>query len=180
MTAVTHLHTRPVHLRPVVEVEPRPLSAGELASRRSPAPRRPATLAYHQGSLAVDFRTSEHDPHFGPQATASSALPDPERFAAGLLALALECLSGRRPPRQLARWMTPACHERLVRRHQAGQRRGTGAVHPPLIRRVRASQPRDGVAEVNAVVHLEGRNRAIALRLNGADGRWLVTELMIL
>ena len=37
----------------------------------------------------------------------------------------------------------------------------------------------DGVAEVSAVVHDRGRVRAIAMRLSGVDGRWLVTVLQI-
>ncbi|MFC6714722.1 Rv3235 family protein [Branchiibius cervicis] len=42
-----------------------------------------------------------------------------------------------------------------------------------------ACEPADGVAEVCLVVQHEGRVRAVAARLSGVDGRWLVTALQI-
>jgi hypothetical protein len=40
---------------------------------------------------------------------------------------------------------------------------------------VRVCEPADGVAEAAAVVHGPQRTRAVALRLEGMDGRWRVT-----
>jgi hypothetical protein len=48
-----------------------------------------------------------------------------------------------------------------------------------VVRSVRVSEPHDGVAEVCAVVQQGPRCRAIALRLEGIDGRWQCTALQI-
>ena len=47
------------------------------------------------------------------------------------------------------------------------------------VRRVRVCEPADGIVEACAVVVSHGRVRALALRLEGLDGRWLVTALTI-
>lgn len=39
-------------------------------------------------------------------------------------------------------------------------------------------EPGDGIAEISAVVLLEGRVRALALRLEGTDGRWVVSDVL--
>ena len=50
-------------------------------------------------------------------------------------------------------------------------------VERPVVGGVRVSEPDDSVAEVAAVVHSRHRVQAIALRLEGRDGRWVVTVL---
>ena len=54
---------------------------------------------------------------------------------------------------------------------------GRPVVERPVVGGVRVSEPDDGVAEVAAVVHRRHRVQAIALRLEGRDGRWVVTVL---
>jgi hypothetical protein len=51
----------------------------------------------------------------------------------------------------------------------------TAPLRRPRVGTVRVCQPADGVAEAAAVVHGPQRTRAIALRLEGLDGRWRVT-----
>ncbi|KNX39425.1 hypothetical protein VV01_12115 [Luteipulveratus halotolerans] len=126
----------------------------------------------------MDFRRPDADPYFGPQATGRADLPDPTAWARQVLAATLESISGARAPHQLTRCMTADVHARVVRRHRVSQRRGA-AVQRTQVRRLRVDEPVDGVAEVAAVVVLDERVRAVAMRLNGADGRWLVTELVI-
>ncbi|MGB5952326.1 MAG: Rv3235 family protein, partial [Ornithinimicrobium sp.] len=58
----------------------------------------------------------------------------------------------------------------------ARQRGGRGH-RKNLVRSAHASTPGDGVAEVAALVVHNGRHRAVALRLEGVDGRWLITAL---
>ena len=41
------------------------------------------------------------------------------------------------------------------------------------------TEPADGVAEVAAVLRIENRFRALALRLEGLDGRWRCVRLQI-
>jgi len=47
------------------------------------------------------------------------------------------------------------------------------------LRRLIVSEPADGVAEVTAVVERGPRTRALALRMEGRDGRWVVTALQM-
>ena len=61
----------------------------------------------------------------------------------------------------------------------AGRRRTPGPRRPAIVRRVRVCEPADGIVEACAVVVSNGRVRAMALRLEGLDGRWLVTALTI-
>ncbi|WP_018155366.1 Rv3235 family protein [Demetria terragena] len=169
-------------IRPRPDVEPPALSHEAVRARYAKAHRGGLRLShqatYVQGSLAMDFRTAEYDPHFGPQATPRANLPEPRQWATQLVAMLVECAHGARSPKQLLRWMTPECQQLVAQRHLTSVRRG-GALHPTAIRRVRVCEPTDGVAEVSAVVLLEGRPCAIAMRLNGADGRWLTTVLVI-
>lgn len=182
MSTVAPTTTRGVRIRPRPDVEPPALPEEAVRERYAQAVSAGVQLGhratYVQGSLAMDFRTCQQDPQFGPQATPRADLPEPRRWVTQLLALLLECAHGARSPKQLQRWMTPECQQLIAQRHVAALRRG-GALHPPRIRRVLVCEPTDGVAEIAAVVLLDGRCRAIALRLNGADGRWLATELVI-
>lgn len=182
-TAPLHLHPQPLQYRSGLQSEPAPATDEQVLHLYAEAARRGARLDraahYAQGSLAVDFRTRDNDPHFGPQATPSGDLPEVEPWATGLIRSILECCSGGRPPRQLVRWMTPECHQQVSRRFTVAQRRGGATLRHSRVQRVRVCRPRDGVAEVSAVVHHEGRPRAIALRLNGADGRWVATEMLL-
>ncbi len=130
-----------------------------------------------QSELAVDFRTCDEDPEFGPQGTPRAALPDPARWCHRLLVGLLETWSGLRPPGQIEGCFTLELRDRIRRAHTIAVRRGSGRSHPTRVLRIRVCEPVDGVAEVSAVVHDRGRVRAVALRLNGCDGRWRVTVL---
>lgn len=175
---------RQVTVRPAPEVDPPALddqAIDELYAEARHRLQRPTVLRprYVQGSLAVDFRDRHEDQQFGRQATATSELPDPDAWARQLLHALLECLSGGRSPYQLQRWMSGEVYERVTRRHRVSVRRGAAPMPRPQVRRLRSCSPADGVSEISAVVWHESRVRAVALRLNGADGRWMVTELEI-
>lgn len=123
---------------------------------------------------------------FGPQKTASTMLPAPTPWAGRLVQAVIEVVSGVRPVSQLVRWTTAPVYEALCAR-VARPVAHTGAGSRDLItnrlaevvRSVRVSEPRDGVAEVCAIVQQGSRCRAIALRLEGIDGRWQCTALQI-
>lgn len=87
----------------------------------------------------------------------------------------LESLAGSRAPQQFARSRTTDLYDALSRRHAVALRRGSRPMHRSLVRKVAICEPVDGVAEASIVVHHEGRVRAIAMRLSGVDGRWLIT-----
>ena len=97
-----------------------------------------------------------------------------------------------RPVSQLVRWTTAAIYEELCARvarpaaaarpavrTRVGNRDVVATRLAEVVRSVRVSEPGDGVAEVCAIVQQGPRCRAIALRLEGIDGRWQCTALQI-
>ena len=91
----------------------------------------------------------------------------------------LQIEAGQRPPSQLSRFAAPEVIESLVRRRSARTRGRRAPVRPTRVRTVLLSEPRDGVADASVVLDDGRRARALALRLTGLDGRWIVTDLQI-
>lgn len=165
---------------PVVRLAPAPCAEPPAEGPDWQGPRtqdgEPAT-GYVQGSLAVDFRQAAHDSYFGPQATGTADLPPAQLWARKLIQAILEACEGHRSADQLTRWLAPDVRERVARRGVLARRRARRPHGPPVIRAVRLCHPADGVCEVAAVVRWGGRVRALALRMSGVDGRWLITAL---
>lgn len=107
--------------------------------------------------------------------TPRSMLPDPRACAARLVVATMEVLSGRRPIQQLMPWTDDAVYAQLSRTVRTRRRVGG----PATLRSLRISEPAPGVAEVCAVVGGAQRSRAVAARLEGADGRWRCTALQL-
>ena len=110
--------------------------------------------------------------------TPTAQLPAALPFARALVQGLLEVLAGVRPLRQLQRDTTPELYavlERAVSRQHApaGPRPGGRAV-----RSVHVQEHPEGVAEVCATVQHRLHAGALALRLEGLDGRWRCTELV--
>ena len=113
--------------------------------------------------------------------TPRSELPPPRVFGARLVQHLTEATSGERPLAQLAPYLSRTVYHRLER-HFATTVRGAGASGPDNranVRSVHVCEPTDGVAELAAVVRRGGRMAAIALRLEGVDGRWQCTALQM-
>jgi hypothetical protein len=124
------------------------------------------------------------DDGFDPQPTSRADLPDPLPWTRRLTQAIAEILAGARPAAQLARYTTLDVLEHLERStgrltcsaNSAGNGVRTVAMRP-VVASVHVSEPADGVAEVCAVVDTGPRRRALALRLEGQDGRWRCTQL---
>jgi hypothetical protein len=121
---------------------------------------------------------AEPELDFGPVPTRRADLPEPLGWSRRLVQVVVEVMAGQRAATQLLRWTTPAVYD-LVRaytlpRPRPGQRPVRGRPH---VVSVRVCEPADGVAEVSAVVRGRYRTQALALRLEGRDGRWRVTAL---
>jgi hypothetical protein len=168
-----------------VEQEPQRLTSshvqGALALAFTLPSGLPAVPAYPPPLRVVPPADGHDDDDEVPRRiTARSELPDPRRFAARLAQAIIEVVSGARPATQLVRWTSAAVYDdicgRLTRLARAGAP-GTRGVVAGSVRSVRVSEPLDGVAEVCAVVQRRGRATAVALRLEGLDGRWMCTEL---
>jgi hypothetical protein len=101
----------------------------------------------------------------------------------------VEVLAGDRPLTQLVRWTTTEVYEEVTallsaRRPagvhgQASGRRAVDEVVRAAVSSVRLTEPADGVAEVAATVRRGRRTTAVALRLEGLDGRWQCTALEV-
>ncbi|MDP9418501.1 MAG: Rv3235 family protein, partial [Actinomycetota bacterium] len=123
----------------------------------------------------------QHDPDFDPdfahEATPRAALPHPSAWSARFVQALVEVLWGGRPSAQLLRWTTVDVYVAVQRRASVAIRVPSGRAARPLVRSVRVCEPNDGVAEVCAVVERGDRTTAIALRLEGIDGRWQCSVL---
>jgi hypothetical protein len=122
------------------------------------------------------------DEEFGPQRTSRALLTEPRPWAGRLVQAVVEVTAGVRPLTQLVRWTTSEVYESMQRR--ASHARTSARIDDldrwaEVVRSVHVSEPVDGVAEVCAIVQQGPRCRAIALRLEGIDGRWQCTALHI-
>lgn len=132
---------------------------------------------YSQPALRVVLNTEDIDPRFGPQATQTHLLPEPSAWAHRMAGALLECMTGVRSPSQIAHWVSPLVYERVNARSVIAKRRGARPLHRSLVRRVHLCEPDDGVVEASVVVQHDGRVRAMAVRMVGVDGRWMVTAM---
>jgi hypothetical protein len=147
-----------------VDTTPRDLGAGLVAPAAAVVHRRPrdptSAAATHtrEAGRAVDGRDGRFH-------------PVPRAAAAVVTRALLEVVCGLRPASQLAGWTTPQLQAELTRLS------GTVATRRRyVVRSIRVSEPRPGVAEVVAVVARGERAAAIALRMESSAGRWRVTR----
>jgi hypothetical protein len=116
----------------------------------------------------------------GPAATARDALPDPRGWAARLGQALVETCTAGRPVSQLARWTSEPVYADLLSRYAPWARRAVAqrrVVVRERVRSVHVCEPADGVAEASLVVTGGERPRALALRIEGWNGRWLCTAV---
>lgn len=118
------------------------------------------------------------------QPCSSAALPDPEPLIENLATGVIEILLGVREVEQIARWVTESTYELLRKRALAARRsravRRQREVPGFAIGSVRTCHPADGVVEGVVVVRSAVRTRAVAIRLEGLDGRWRATWVAVL
>lgn len=136
---------------------------------------------YVQDALAVDFAAASDDQLFGPQPTHARDLPDPQQWAAHIAQAIVEVMHGVRPPTQVMRWTTPEVYAMVARRGSRAARRAGGrqTTHRTTVARVRICEPAPDVAEASVVLIDGPRVRALAARLVGRDGRWVVEALQV-
>ena len=150
---------------------------GDLAAEPSP-----------DHALRVVPRPGPHDDGTDPAvASVPSArrdLPDPGPWSAALVQAVLEVLGRERPRQQLVRWLSPEVYAELCAHVVAAPIRPAAGPAAGRTRRtvssLHLSEPVDGVVEACAVVLGGPRARAMALRLEGWDGRWRCTRLALL
>jgi hypothetical protein len=125
-----------------------------------------------------DFRLTTVSDTFASRPTARSELPEARSVAHRVVLGIIEAATGRRPATQLAPYTAAAVQAGLVRDAGRITRLGT-ARQPARVHSLHLTEPADGVAEVAAVIRVGERYRAIALRLEGLDGRWRCVRVQI-
>ena len=115
----------------------------------------------------------EYDPAFAPEPTSAADLPEllpwVNRFAHNLV----EIWAGRRSPKQLETQCHFSIYSELTRK--SGSEKSVGH-----IRQTHLQEPLDGICEATVTVRYGERLRAIILRFEGLDNRWLCTALTLL
>ncbi len=125
------------------------------------------------------------DDFFGHQPTPTAHLPDATPLLENLTRCVIEILAGARELEQIARWVSDDVYRHLLKRvviaSRARQITG-GTVRRPhlVVGEPRISEPKDGVIEAVVVVHQRTRSRAVAIRLEGWDGRWRASAINVL
>ena len=115
---------------------------------------------------------------FGSRPTGIHELPEPTVLARRLVIGVIETATGRRSASQLRHHTSPTVQAGLARDAGRISRLGS-ARRPATLHSLHVTEPADGVAEVAAVLRVGDRFRALALRLEGLDGRWRCVRLQI-
>ena len=115
-------------------------------------------------------------PWAAPRPTGRGDLPEPTAWARRLLIAVLVAHTGRRPWQQLTRYFQLAANASPADELRGGKW-PVGA--PATLKSVHVCEPADGVAEVSAVIQVGHRCRAVAIRLEGLDGRWRCVSLQL-
>jgi len=157
--------------------------------------REPVAVAPTQGTLALDLSPRLDPPVArGPEAPrGGDVVPIDSRVRRKLegwsyryVESAVQIVNGDRPVSQLVRWSSRRVHEELTRRaqivaragvHRAGLGRGRRPLVTPRVHRVHTSFVSPGIAEACATVKYGDRFRAVALRFEHLEGRWICTAL---
>ena len=126
-----------------------------------------------------------NDDFFDQQPTATSDLPNPQPMAENLARTVMEILAGCRDIDQISRWVTDDVYRNLLLRVHISRRaravKKQAAVLPNFsLGRTIITHPIDGVVESVVIVHGKARVRAIAIRLEGLDGRWRATAIHVI
>jgi len=141
------------------------------------APDRRATSLLTDPAGPMRRSSPAHRIKAGSPRTHRDLLPDPRRPTERLTQVIVEVLAGARPAGQLAGLATLDVLRFLARgAGRLGAVQGAPA-RLPVVGSIRICQPCDGVVEASAVINTGGRARALALRLEGIDGRWRCTAI---
>jgi hypothetical protein len=141
-----------------------------------------------QGTLALDLRGARSlpdTPEYDERTRSRLEAPhdaELKRWAAMFAQAVVESIGGDRPVTQLVRWTSRRVYLDLERRVQLGHlARPTtrSRAMRPQVRTVHVCQPHPECAEVSVHVRHGERSRALAVRLERREDRWLCTALEV-
>jgi hypothetical protein len=110
---------------------------------------------------------------FDRQATGRLDLPSARQWSMRLVHALVEVVNGARPAAQLTRWISPEVMTQL-QSHMSRNK-----MPQLVVRSIHVHETDDGVAEVSSVFGTPNRAFALAIRLEGLDGRWRATNLEV-
>ena len=115
----------------------------------------------------------------------SLELPEPLELIRYLAPAVIEVLGGVRPVAQLGGLVTEDIYQRLKSRAAAGaQERFTSRKKPGWpnlsVGRIHREFTKENVVQSVALLTLDRRTRAVAIRLEGFHGRWIATAITVL
>jgi hypothetical protein len=127
----------------------------------------------------------DSDDYFGIEFVNSDELGDPRPVLAFLAQSVIETLAGIRDIEQCARWLSDGVYQQLRQKSLASSRSraesSVKAMRPNLVvGKISVFSPRPGVIEGVVIVHNIGRARAVAIRLEGYNGRWRARSVAVL
>ena len=145
-------------------------SLSELAANRKveKLPEQRAKLYLIPSTFGEEF-----EPGFEPVPTSATELPELHAWTMKFAVSVVEIWAGRRQPAQLI----SKCHRQIYMNllKQVGSQKEIGR-----IRSIHQCQPLDGICESTITVRFGDRLRAMVIRFEGVDQRWLCTELRLI
>ena len=108
-----------------------------------------------------------------PIPTSASSLPELQAWTMKFIVSVVEVWAGRRQPAQLIRWCHRVIYMELLRK--SGSQKEIGK-----IKSIHQSEPLDGICESTVLIRYGERLRAVVIRFEGVDGRWLCTALQMI
>ena len=136
----------------------------------------PAPLQFQQKAklyLVPSTFGEDLEPDEMPIPTSASELPELHAWTMKFIVSVVEVWAGRRQPAQLIRWCHRVIYMELLRK--SGSQKEIGK-----IKSIHQSEPLDGICESTVLIRYGGRYRAVAIRFEGVDGRWLCTALKLI
>jgi hypothetical protein len=113
------------------------------------------------------------EPDEMPIPTSASELPNIHTWTMKFIVSVVEVWAGRRQPAQLIHWCHRVIYMELLK--NSGSQKEIGK-----IKSIHQSEPLDGICENTVLVRYGERLRAVVIRFEGVDGRWLCTALKML
>ena len=145
-------------------------SLSELAATRKvePLPEQRAKLYLIPSTFGEEF-----EPGFEPVPTSATELTELHAWTMKFAVSVVEIWAGRRQPAQLI----SKCHRQIYMKllKEVGSQKEIGR-----IRSIHQCEPLDGICESTITVRFGDRLRAMVVRFEGVDQRWLCTELRLI
>jgi hypothetical protein len=115
----------------------------------------------------------EYEEDFAPKPTSATDLPDIHELTFQFIHKVIEIWAGRRSASQVQ----ALCHHLIFAdlQRKSGEQKMLGK-----IRKIKVTQPLDGISESTVTIRYGDRLRVAAIRFEGLDQRWLCTALTLI